>query len=122
MKSEVITNPCLVIARNSFPNGAFDFIGGGCGAICIIFIAKSLLGYVRFEKVWNMWIWLGRNSLIILCLHLIELNMIPWNKILNVIGMNAHLFIPILILKITWAIGGTWIINRTKLRLVFNIK
>ena len=96
-------------------------LSGGCGAVCIIYIAKYLLEHVRLEKVWNIGKWLGRNSLIILCLHLIELDLIPWDKVMNFVGINEQWFIPTLILKFIWAVGGTWIISHTRLRLIFNV-
>lgn len=108
----------LSIVRNYYPNGAFDFIGGGAGAICVIIIIKYLYEKLDVGRVWNFLKWAGENSLTILCLHLIELNMIPWDKLFGL----CHLQDPggiVLMAKLTWAIGGTWMINHTRLKMIF---
>lgn len=63
--------------------------------------------------------WLGKNSLTILCMHLIELSIIPWKSLFKVVGFATHVFIPILLLKLIWSIGWTTIINTTGIQCVF---
>ena len=63
--------------------------------------------------------WLGKHSLIILCFHLIELNTIPWERILNIIGITRHLFIPTLVFKLGWSISWVLIVEKTKIRKIF---
>lgn len=49
-------NPSLSIVRNCYPNGAFDFIGGECGAICVIFIVKYVYEHMKYRWIWSVWI------------------------------------------------------------------
>lgn len=114
-------DPCIGIVTNQYPNGAFDFIGGGCGALCVILIVKYVSNHINLQAILNPLKWMGKNSLTILCMHLIELNMIPWWALLNLFGFTNHLFNPILLLKLIWSIGGTMIINSSRLRDLFNI-
>lgn len=115
-------NPNMSIVRNCYPNGAFDFIGGGCGTICVIIIARYLLVNVGLEKVWNILIWFGKNSLIILCVHLIEMDFFPYQKVFSQIGIREHLFLPTIILKLFLIISGTFLVQHTVFRKVFDRK
>ena len=56
----------------------------------------------------------GEKSLTILCLHLIELNTMPWERILWQFNVTKHLFIPVVLLKIMWSVGGTFLIEKYK--------
>lgn len=69
--------------------------------------------------IWKHIAWLGKHSLIILCFHLVELNTIPWNKILGVIGIRSHLFMPTIILKLLWCVIWAWLVDYTVLKKVF---
>ena len=113
-------DPHLSIARNYYPNGVFDFIGGGGGAICIIIIVKYLSEHLKFRKVWSAFKWLGKNSLIILCLHQIEMIFVPYQKLFNIIGIREHLFWPIQILKFLLICTGTFVVQHTVFRKIFD--
>ena len=108
-------NPCIGIVTNQYPNGAFGFIGG-CGALCVILIVKYLIDHLYSQIILTSLKWMGKNSLTILCMHLIELNMMPWGALLSIFGFTNHFLIPIFLLKLIWSIGGTMIINPTKLK------
>lgn len=71
--------------------------------------------FVYLEKIE----WLGKHSLIILCFHLVELNTIPWDKILGVVGIESHLFMPTIILKLLWCVIWAWLVDRTISKKVF---
>ena len=106
-------NPNLSIVRNFHPNGIFDFMGGA-GAVSVILIARYSCEHVNIKQIWNAFQWLGKNSLTILCLHLIELNTMPWERIFWQFSITQHLFIPVVLLKIVWAVGGTFLIEKYK--------
>lgn len=48
-----------------------------------------------------------------------ELNTIPWDKLLGMVGIRFHLFIPTIILKLLWGIVWAWLVDRTVLKKVF---
>ncbi len=61
-----------------FGNGLFDIIGALCGSY-IVLRFSMLLEKVTFVN--HLMEFIGRNTLPILCFHLIELNTFPWGEI-----------------------------------------
>ena len=61
---------CLVSAK--LPHHVFDILGALGGSVFIIWIAKNFVS----GKVSRFFIFFGEASLVVLCFHLIELNMI----------------------------------------------
>ena len=115
----IFSNPWMDIAQNQFPLGPFDFIGEGCSALCLILIFKYFHEKYKYNICTKGLTWLGRNSLIVLCFHLIELNCIPWSRFLSVVGMTDYLFIPIFLLKVIWCVVCVLIVNHSQLNNVF---
>ena len=115
----IFSHPWMDIAQNRFPLGPIDFIGGGLSALCVILIVKYF--YEKYDcKILSKGLtWFGRNSLIMLCFHLIELNCIPWSRLLSVVGITDHLFIPIFLLKVTWCVVCVFFVNHSQLKNVF---
>ena len=113
------TDSWFDIAQNQYPNGAFDFIAGGCASVCIIWALKGISQKLIEFKVGTFLEWLGKHSLIILCFHFIELKTIPWMTILRIFGITNQLFMPILFLKVLWCIMWTIIVDHTILKKVF---
>lgn len=103
--------PYLSIVKNFYPNGIFDFIGSAAGSICIILMIKHCQEHLPLHAVWKAGKWLGENSLTILCFHLVELNVVPWNTLLNFIHFPDHRYLTVLLLKILWSVGGTLVWN-----------
>lgn len=50
-------------------------LGGGAGAVCVIMIVKALYDHFNAPLITRVLSWMGRNSMVILCAHLFELNM-----------------------------------------------
>lgn len=110
----------LSIVRNYYPNGVFDFIGGCAGAVCIIIMLKYMYEHIRIDFIWDKMKWLGKNSLTILCLHLVELDVIPWY---SVFGGGGMAFMLTFMCKLLWAILGTWVITQVHFKIKeFKIK
>ena len=106
-----IENFDLSIARNSFPNGFFDVIGSVCGSICMILIS----GAIARVQVFHVLSWFGKNSLIILCVHLVELNVIPWNQIANLIfRVKEPIILYVLLMKFFWCTLVTILVLKLK--------
>ncbi len=92
---------CLVSAK--LPHHVFDILGALGGSVFIIWIAKNFVS----GKVSRFFIFFGEASLVVLCFHLIELNMISGelqyqtSKYLG--GWKLSLVITILTFKFVWA-------------------
>lgn len=87
---------------NNFPNGVLDFIGALCGLVCLsqtaVFIDR------HFKYLGKMLTFCGRNTMVFLIFHLIELDFIDWYKFLSLFGINVQQtnIILILVIKIIW--------------------
>lgn len=93
----------LVSAK--FEHGIFDFFVACAGTYFVIRISK-LIEY-HTEKIAHIFEFYGRNSLIILCMHLVELNVFPWDLLWSCLmerykmSFYAVLYI-VIFLKLAW--------------------
>jgi len=115
------------MARNLFKYGVFDFIGALCGAYIVLIICK-LIDNKRIlpSVIINMLCFYGRNSLIVLCFHFVELEMFPWSRFQNLLlntGLSYWVFVIIKILiKIFIVNFAVLIIRRIRfLRKIFSL-
>ncbi|MBR6201067.1 MAG: acyltransferase family protein [Spirochaetales bacterium] len=111
----------MSIVRNKYPDISLNILGAITGTIVIINFSKLLTKF----KISKILTYFGENSLIILCFHLIELNLLPWQSVLTKLGINnAYIcYIIIFICKIVWCICGVHCCNNTKLgRWIFQKK
>lgn len=69
----------LYMESNYFQHGAIDAIGGVCGTLCLIKFGEILSN--RAPSVARPIAWLGRITLPLFCMHLVELNVIPWDVV-----------------------------------------
>uniref|UniRef100_UPI0036F361D4 acyltransferase family protein n=1 Tax=Enterocloster asparagiformis TaxID=333367 RepID=UPI0036F361D4 len=97
---------------NHYEWGIFEIFYTFCASICVLrislFISDNTSWLKRFLG------FLGRNTLYILCFHLIELNTFPWGTVFgrlqkNGLGQISVIYI-IIILKLIWAVTGTLMI------------
>lgn len=97
--------------------GAIDIFASLCGCYCVFLIAKCvdkipLLGY-SFAH-------LGKYSLIMLCLHIIELDLFPYWKLMEVLAAHGMVLTDMKILyikiafKLVYIILGTIILSNIK--------
>lgn len=89
----------------------------GCICACSIVILLSYLIEKKTSSFGAILAYLGRYSLLVLCLHVIELNLFPWGQITE--WLIARGFIPanfylgfIIIGKLCMDLGGAWILSR----------
>lgn len=75
------------LVHNYMGNGWIDFIASICSSVVIIYLSRYICG--RSYILWRLLGWFGRNSLVILCFHIIELNVLPIAKF---IGKRASAF------------------------------
>lgn len=64
------------LAMSQYPLGVFDVLGGVGGCFCVVWASKGL------ERLWqplSLFLqWIGRNTLAIFSIHIVEDNVIPW--------------------------------------------
>lgn len=112
----------LSMVKNLYENGLLNIIGAICAVYIIIDFSKWFSKFGYPSKVTRFY---GRNSLAILCFHLIELNMFPWYHVENycmIKGLNPYIIKSIIIiLKILWSTVLVLLVNRISLfRKIFN--
>ncbi len=111
------------LTHNYMGNGWIDFLASIGTSTLVIMFSKTL------EKntviVSRLLSFFGKNSLMILCLHIIELSMFSMVPFLsNVIGINVYNtygMTAVYILKVVYVTTGVLILNKIKLvRKIFN--
>lgn len=107
----------MYLVRNYFGNGLLDVVGAFCACYFIVKISGWIEKYAK--RICNILAFFGRNSLIILCFHTIELKLIPWDSIKlvfsGITGLNVEsigIIIIIIILKILWCLVWTCVVLR----------
>lgn len=109
----------LYMVGNHYGNGIMDVLGAVSATFLILKFAKFI--EQNFVLAGEKLAEYGRESLIVLCFHLIELNTFPWRKLIFKLahGKNIVLFIC----KIIWGIVGVRIVSHnTWLRYYFGKK
>lgn len=61
----------LYLVRSYFENGVIDVLGACGGTYAMYIISK---GFVKLPQINHLLSWMGRNSLALLCFHLLELD------------------------------------------------
>lgn len=113
------------MVSNFCGNGILDIIGGFAGSYCIVYICKWIEQLAPLLS--KILIFYGKNSLVVLCLHLLELNLFPWHLVLNplsqygIVGWKSTVLI--IILKIALLTIATALCLRSKfLCRIFSVK
>jgi len=109
----------MSLVKNAFPN-LYENVLGALGASYIVI---QLSKYIERHKGWlsNLLSYVGRFSLVVLCFHLIEMKLMPWESIFPFQG--AAYYMCLFIGKVFWALCWIWVTSNIKfLRAVFGIK
>ena len=69
------------LVRNYFGRGIIDIIGSLCASRVVIFLSSIIEKKTYYLR--NGLSYLGRYSLLILCVHIIELNLFPWHEMIG---------------------------------------
>lgn len=103
----------LSIVRNYYAAFPLTIIGSIFICYSILIISK-LLEKIKFIR--EILLFFGENTLTILCFHIIELNNIPWEKIINMANIqNDYIgFILIFLFKIIFVTCGTLVVRFIK--------
>lgn len=110
------------LASNHSKNLLLDIIGGLAGSYVIIRLSQEM---EKVPHLGDVLMVIGRCSLIILCVHIVELDIFPWRKFWSFWGIaNETIMLFLLgIGKIIWYAVGTWFILKFKwLRRVFIVE
>lgn len=94
--------------------GIVDIFGCTCACVVVIFISQII--EVRLENVGKFLAFFGRYSLLILCVHIVELNLFPWWAIAR---MLVRMGMPemcqlwfVMVGKLVADLGCTYIISK----------
>lgn len=111
-----ILHDCMSIVRCAFPDLLLN-ISGACAAEIVLLSAGIYLenqGYLkRIRTILEL---IGRETLVFLSFHLIELNVFPWRYVMNFFGMPRPLeTVAIYCLKVIWCLVGITAAKKLKL-------
>lgn len=104
--------------------GVLDVLGCMCACIVIVFLSKYVIAKIKL--LGNALAYLGRYSILILCIHIIELDLFPWWQITGKfieMGMSGkYQLVLIIIGKLIADLGGGYILSRISfVRRIFHI-
>ena len=107
----------ISICSNYFEAIPANIISGVCGSIVLILLSKKIESF----KITRILKYIGKYSLIFLCLHIIDLTLFPWSFIMKHITTENDLFnLGILfIMKMLMYFCGCFIILHTPLRKIY---
>lgn len=86
------------------------------GSLLMVYLAKWIEDKLKVAS--RMMAWLGRNTLIILCVHLLCLELMPYELIIEKLGLISYYRVTRLVIDVTIAIVGTWLIGITKKKML----
>ena len=67
------------MASARFPHVLWN-LAGALAAICLIFaLVKSTMNLKIMQKGYSWLRWIGENTMIVMCFHLLELDFLPWS-------------------------------------------
>lgn len=69
------------LVRCDVGRGAVDIFGSLCACYCVIKISQFIEKHAR--RLSNALAYMGRYSIIILCAHIVELDLFPWWRLVN---------------------------------------
>ena len=99
------------LVQNNIGNGLTDVIASICACYAIIIVSKYMDKKIKYISPGLAF--LGKHSLLMLSIHIIELKFFPWNAL---VGNSLAL---IVVAKFIWIIGLVLILH--KLPLICNI-
>ena len=99
----------LSMVRCYYSKGIVSMIGALLICYLVLFISKGLSN----TKLGDIFSFYGRYSLVILCFHLIELDMAPWGRVSELIvslGLSSYIAVcTIFLLKVLFGTICVWI-------------
>lgn len=113
------------LVHSDIGRGILDVIGSLCACYVLMIICKEV--EKRLRILGRCLAYLGRNSIIMLLAHWMELSFFPWNILNDLMNDQGYGRVPRFIirmsLKFLWIIGATVILSRIKqVRKLFGMK
>lgn len=99
-----VCNDKMNIVKSSFPNPIVNVAGSIAASYFILYICRWIEKVCKGRVMDYLLFW-GRNTLIVLCAHLTELNCIPWPKVYGLIDCRPVALIVVFCLK---SFGMLW--------------
>lgn len=93
----------LYMVSNTYAAGAIDVIGGLSGSFCVIKAVE--LVERRAPSISRFFAWMGRNTLPLFCMHLVELNVMRWDLLMGYCGSRGLPAVPIALMVHAVAMG-----------------
>ena len=96
-----------------FGRGVVDIIGSLCACACVLVLSYCISS--RWKKLAKAAAYLGRYSLLVLGMHIIELNTFPWDSLISKVygGTSDAVFLLIkIMLKFLWIVPMTVVFSR----------
>ncbi len=99
----------MYLVENRFNHGILDFAGALAGSYVVLRFSKVLEEGAKWIS--KALLFFGRNSLIVLCVHTVELKGMPWDEILEgFLGHGVPTVIVYLVAKVAFCAVVTWVI------------
>lgn len=101
------------LSKCFFPNVVINVAGGVTGTYVVVCVCRWIERVGRGAVYRYMLFW-GRNTLVVLCAHLTELNCVPWSKVYSLIDSRPIGLIVVFCLKVLWATLAVLLVNKYK--------
>ena len=97
-----------------YGNGLYDIFRSLCACYAVINISKLIC--LINDKVTAVLKYIGKNSIVLLCIHIVELNLLPWWNIANQVVSISYTYKLFFILLIKYALdlATMYAITKTK--------
>lgn len=79
----------VYMVSNTYQHGAIDVIGGICGAMVMVKVGEGIANARHLRLIESFLSWIGRNTLPLFCMHLVVLNVFPWDYVFVWCGENG---------------------------------
>lgn len=102
----------LYMVKNYYGNGLFDVIGAVCATYIVLLLSKAIEKKLNIiAKILNFY---GKNTLMILCFHLIDLDTFPWEVMTNSLHITGTRSGSLLVLagRIVWVTIAVLLANK----------
>ena len=105
------------LVQCNFGRGAVDIFGSVCACVIVLLVSKVLDS--KTKLISKFFAFFGRYSLLVLCVHTIELNLFPWTALTHIItqaGIPAvYEYICIIIGKLVLNLLSAWLLSKSRL-------
>jgi len=115
----------LYVFINGYGDGLFSIMVGICGTYIILLISRFISKHLNIvTKILGFY---GKNSLIVLCFHLLEYTMFPWAKVYSFLGEKGiyliFIYIIVASIKIAFCTMGIFLVYHIKfLAKIFSVR